>query len=143
MLTNEIELIQDDKLREFVVEAIAKDTDSDEQDAGRIRQVIYYLKEFCEVVDADDAVKDVMIVAGLIYHLDFEQVHPHLQPSSLRIYLNDLMPIIGREAFDNIMYLVSRQMGFKTVIPELTLQINDPIHVWLLPMAISLASKEV
>jgi hypothetical protein len=139
MLTNEIELIQDDKLREFVVEAIAKDTDSDEQDAGRIRQVIYYLKEFCEVVDADDAAKDVIIAAGLIHNLIIEDTHTQLHPLSLRIYLNDLMPIVGRECYENIMYLVTRQLGFQSFIPELQPQINDPIHTWLLPMAIKLS----
>jgi hypothetical protein len=144
-LSSEFELIQDDRLREFAVEAISRVPEEcgGERVANYIKKVVYYLEEFCEVADADDVVRDMMIVAGLIHSLEFEPVHVHLKPQSLRIYLYDLIPVIGRDTFDNIMFLVSRQMGFQTVYPELTPKIDDPIHVWMLPLAIHLAKKDV
>jgi hypothetical protein len=141
-LSEEFELIQDDKLREFAVEAISK-TSGDEKDANYLKRIVYYLVEFCEIADVSDAVRDVVIVAGLIHRLNLESIHQQLQPQSLRIDLYDLMPLVGRDIYNNIMYLVARQMGFKSIIPEVTPRIEDPIHVWMLPLAIQLAKKDV
>lgn len=141
LFENKLQLIQDDKLREFAVDALTKCFDMVEGYADMkvnyIKSVVNYVNELCDVVDADDDIRDIMIVAGLIHDLEFEyDANPQLKPLALRVHLNDLMPIIGREKFENIMYILVRQKGFQTVYTDFLPQVESPIHIWVLPVAI-------
>ncbi|RPK20013.1 hypothetical protein [Paenibacillus xylanexedens] len=139
---DEFELIGDDNLREFAVEAISKmDPDSfTERDIDYIKKVVQHTQAFCEVVDADDPVRDIVTVASLVHYIAYDGTP--MYPLATRIMLNDLMPKIGREAFANIMFLVERQLGFHSPFPEYQPELDSPVHAWLLPLAIKL-SKDV
>lgn len=143
-LSAELDLIHSQNMKDFAIESINKANQMDSPDISEyVKGVMNYLVEFCEVVDVDDNVRDVVLVAGLVHGLEFEPVHDQLQPLHVRLFLTEFMPTIGRESFDSIMYLVARQKGFKSIYAELSPQLTDPIHVWMLPMAIALADKEV
>ena len=130
-LRNEIEQIQNDVVRSFAVEALQL-LSHDQEDVGYIKKVVEYLLELSEVIDADDLAKDFIVVSGLLHEIGENTM-------DARIRLTPLMSIIGRENFNNILYLIERQDGFSSPYPEYTPQIDSPVHIWILPMAIKLA----
>jgi hypothetical protein len=141
LLTEEFELIVDDKLREFAVDAVSlADEDTPKKTVDYIKRVVGYVNEFCDVIDAEGLVRDTIIVASLI-HCVFDD-GTVIYPYKTRIMLNSLLPTVGREAFNNIMYLVERQQGFHSPFVEFQPVADTPIHAWLLPLAIKLAKKE-
>ncbi len=138
----EFELIGDDKLRDFAVEAVSKmNPDSfTDNDISYIKSVVNYSQSFSDVIEADDPVRDIVTVASLIHYIAYDGTP--MFPLATRILLNDIMPKVGRETFENIMFLVERQLGFRTPFPEYQPELNSPVHAWLLPLAIKL-SKDV
>jgi hypothetical protein len=133
--TDEFELIQDDKVREFTVEGLNKLDQADELTDDFVKYtkaVIMNLWKFSEVIEADDKVKDYIVGAGLLHLVGDKTL-------DCRVVLQSLMPIVGRDTFNSIMFLIERQDGFTTVYPEYQPLIDSPIHVWLLPLAIKLA----
>jgi hypothetical protein len=144
LLEREYELILNDQIREFVVDALSKkhEIDEDHFDIRRteyIRNVVSFSRTIGKSIDADDIILDMVIAAGFLH--DTMNDYSILHPFQVRIFLNDLMPLIGRDIFDNIMFLIERQQGFACPIAEVRVKVDDPIHAWILPIAIALAKK--
>jgi hypothetical protein len=136
LLTEEFELIQDDRIRDFTVEAIGLyEEESSELLAKQLSAVVKYINILGEAIDADDVVSDIMISAGLLHALGDNVM-------DVRIVLTEFMPIVGRDTFNNILYLIERQEGFATPYPEYQPAIDSPIHIWILPLAKALSRKE-
>lgn len=137
----EFELIQNDRIREFAVEAVQKLSEEAvvELNVDYVKRVVAMIQQLCDVADADDPVRDVMTVAALIHYGAYDGTLTY--PMRTRLVLQPLMGTVGREAFGDILYLVERQLGYNSPFPEYHPQIDSPIHAWLLPIAINL-SKE-
>ena len=149
LLKNEIELILNDELREFAVEAVDKmaklfvdEGISFKKTSAKIKRVVEEARKICKAIDADDRIMDMMTVAGLI-HMIYDDGINQLFAFMPRILLDELIPIIGRDQFNSIMFLVERQQGFACPIAEVRASIDDPIHVWILPIAIHLSKGDV
>jgi hypothetical protein len=133
LLTEQIEAIQNDAIRDFTVDGLLL-YGQDEEFGASLKTIVNYLIEISEVIEPDDVVKDFIISAGLLHGVGKSVMDARLE-------LMPLMPKIGREPFDNILYLIERQNGFASPYPEYQPEIASPIHVWLLPMAKHLARR--
>lgn len=131
--TDILEQINDDSVREFTVDGMML-YGEDEALSVHLKTIVNYLIEVMEVSEPDDGISDIIISAGLLHAVGGT-------PMNARIGLTSLMPKIGRDNFNNILYLIERQDAFANPYPEYQPQLDSPIHVWLLPMAKHLAKR--
>jgi hypothetical protein len=158
LFLNEIEQIQDDKIRDFVVEALDKLPEFYEDLTNfteETKKAVEYSKTLLEVLDADDYASDVVKSAILLQDItrySLEEIdegfgktptqilnEDPLHPLSARQKLLPLLGIVGAEKFDDILRTIESSHGVNSPIPQVMPTVNDPVYVWVLPFVNSLA----
>lgn len=148
---NEIEQIQDEKLREFLVESLDCTPTYYENMNSFIeftQRAFKYTMTLAEEMDSQDIASDILGVACLLqdvtmYELIDEDIEENLvHPLSVRVTLAPLQGIIGRDTFDDVMRVIEGSHGFNSPIPQVMPEYNSPAQLWILPFANRLA-KEV
>lgn len=156
LFRDKISQIKDTKVRDFLVESLDLVPDFYlDAKVGSSSFVDYIHKTFeitnslCDMLDSEDYTRDVLLTASLIQDVTrFEKsedgtIYEDIShPLTVRTRLFSLQGIIGRDDFDALLRLVEASHGFKSLIPQVMPQVNDPIHVWLLPIASYLATQE-
>jgi hypothetical protein len=153
MFQEQFELIQDEKFRDFAVEAVGgvPEDSYTSGDISEIKSTVKYCREICAVLDVDDIVIDMFTVAGLIYltgKYDYDNgsntydIPNPFHMLQARAILSRLQSIIGREQYNNIMLLIESQGGMASPIPQVEPRIEDPVFSWILPIAIHLARTD-
>lgn len=150
-LMEEIELIQDDKIRSFTVDALDKLELSYESYSeisnlvNEIKSAILYSRPLLDTLDASDYVNDIVTSAILMqditrYYIGYDNgveeeviMEDNMHPLSVRLKVSDLAREVGSETFDNILRLVESSHGFNSAIPHVIPSIEDPVYVWILP----------
>lgn len=151
---NEIEQIQDEKIRDFVVEALDKLPEFYEDNSQLIEQTkkaVELSKTFLEVLDAEDYVSDIVKSSILLQDIarfyittddetgDRYVAEDPLYTLSARQKLLPLLSIVGLDKFDDILRTIESSRGFDSPIPQVMPTVNDPVYVWVLPFVNSLA----
>jgi hypothetical protein len=153
LFNSEIEQIQDNRIREFVVDALDKLPDFYENNSEFIEQTkkaFEYSKNLLEVLGADDYASDVVKSSILLqdytrYYEDTDEVGNYLikddpiHPLSARMKLMPLLGIIGEDKFEDILRTIESSHGLNSPIPQVMPSISDPVYIWILPIANSLA----
>jgi hypothetical protein len=147
----ELEEIQNDKIRDFVAEALSEAPEWMQDNTSDIEQTksqLNYSKVLLDVLDADDYTNDIVTSAILLQDLtkyvfneEQDTIEDPLHPLSVRIKLLPLMSIIGVEAFDDILRTVESSHGYNSPIPQVMPGMNDPVYIWIVPFANQLAKE--
>jgi hypothetical protein len=147
-LSEEFESINDENFRNLAVEGISKTIDELEDDIPYIKRVIRIAREMCAVLDADDVIYDIVTTSCILHIVCKYEVDEHdirrfdgYHMLKVRGYLMDLLHHVGRDKYNDIMSLIEAQNGFHSVIPQVSPRLEDPCHMWILPMSIHLANK--
>jgi len=153
-LRHEIEQINGDEMRGFVVDVLADyDEKADENKdrnvyAYHTKRIVSLMRIMLEELDITDRLMDIGTAAALI-HLagsltdDPTGVENRLGALALRGRYAGLQSNIGLEDYDAVMRLVEGQHGIHSPIPQVEPQLDDPVYVWLLPLAIRIAKEGV
>jgi hypothetical protein len=108
---------------------------------GELHSVV---KSMLLELDVDDIIYDMFTVAVLLQFAGrFEMVGGELMESTLypfevRGMLKDFEVVIGRDLYHDIMTIIEAQMGLKSPLPQIAPQINEPVLMWILPLANSI-----
>lgn len=150
-LMEEIELIQDDKIRSFTVDALETVEYEPEyfseiaELVSETKSAILYSRPMLDALDASDYVNDIVTSAILIQDITrYDEsddggtgeryIHEDiLHPLSVRVKLSNMAGTVGGETFDSILRLVESSHGFNSAIPHVMPSIDDPVYVWILP----------
>jgi len=62
-----------------------------------------------------------------------------MHPLDVRVTYMSLLGIIGHDKFDDIMRTIESSHGLSSPIPHVIPSLQDPVHIWMLPFANSLA----
>jgi hypothetical protein len=145
---NEIEQIQTDRIREFVVEALDKTPEFYSEISEYIQETkkaVEYSETFLYVLDASDYIGDIVKSAILLqdisrfYYEDGELLEDPVHMLSVRQRLLPLLGIVGREDYDDIMKTIESSHGFNSPIPHVVPSMEDPVYIWVLPFVNGLA----
>lgn len=153
LFRNEIEQIQNEKIREFVVEALVKVPDFyiyRTQLISETQKAIEFSQVFLNTLQCDDYISDVVKSAILLQDITMfvverdEEGEPTIKedimhPLNVRSVLSPLLGIVGLDTFDDIMRTVESSHGLNSPIPQVTPKVDDPIFLWLLPFINQLA----
>jgi hypothetical protein len=153
---NEIEQIQDERLREFLVESldcIPEFYETMNSFIEETQRAFKYAMILAEEMDSSDVVLDIIGISALLqdctkydylndgqgnWYTEENLVHP----LTVRTTLAPMQGIIGRDMFDDIMRVIEGSHGFNSPIPQVMPEYNSPAQLWILPFANRLA-KEV
>lgn len=140
-LREEIEKINGDAMRSFVVDAltIGFDQDETEIESSTVRKIVRVARIITEELDVTDRLMDIVTAAAILHSMHNED---RIGALRVRTTLFSLQSNIGLEDFDMVMKLIEGQHGIQSPIPQVEPQLDEPIYVWILPLAIRLA-KEV
>lgn len=149
LFRDEIEQIQDERIRGFVVDALDKVPEFYYEISTYIdetKRAISYSDKFLEVLSLSDYVGDVIKSAILLqdmtrYKLDVEGdiYEDPMHPLNVRMTVMPLLGSVGKDNFDDIMRTIECSHGLNAPIPQVMPSIEDPVHIWILPFVNSLA----
>jgi hypothetical protein len=151
IFTPHIEIINDDKIRDFTVESLSKAPEFYSNISKYIEETdlaVQYATTFLDVLDVEDYIRDCVISAVLIqgitkFKLNDEDdiVEDIMSTLSVRQTVISLMPTVGSDTFDNILRLVESSRGYNSPIPQVMPSLEDPVYIWILPFANQLAKE--
>lgn len=150
---SEIEQIQNEKIREFVVEALSKVPDFYDKQSRLIaetQKAIEFSQVFLDTLQCDEYISDIVKSAILLQDITRfvvqrdEDGDPFVKedimhPLNVRSTVSPLLGIIGLDTFDDIMRTIESSHGLNSPIPHVTPKVDDPIFLWLLPFVNHLA----
>jgi hypothetical protein len=145
---DEIEKIQDSKLREFAVDVLSLVEEEPYQGkkyVEYVKKVVEYSTVMCEALDVDDLAHDLFVVASLLHHCrlyDLDGEHDPLHALKVRSFASKCMGSLDRDLFDEIMRVIEAHGGLWSPIPQVQPRIEDPPHMWVLPFAVELTGRE-
>jgi hypothetical protein len=148
---NEIEQVQDDKMRDFLVESLDCVPEyyfEMKEYSERTKRAFKYTMVMVEEMDSTDIAHDILAVACLLQDVTMyvngeDGITENVtHPLSVRTTLAPFQTIIGRDLFDNTMRVIEGSHGFMSPIPQVEPDFDSPAQMWILPFANALA-KEV
>lgn len=150
---NEIEQIKDSKIREFVVEALAKVPEfyeNQHQLIAETQKAIEYSQVFLDTLSCSEYISDIVkssillqditkFVALLDEEGDYYIKEDIMHPLNVRSTVSPLLGLVGADVFDDIMRTVEASHGINSPIPQVTPTMTDPVFIWILPFVNQLA----
>lgn len=150
---NEIEQIKDEKIREFVVEALSKVPqfyDNQHQLIAETQKAIEFSQVFLDTLHCSERISDIVKSAILLQDItryvalldeegDWYVKEDIMHPLNVRSTVSPLLGIVGADIFDDIMRVVEASHGLNSPIPQVTPDMTDPVFIWILPFVNKLA----
>jgi hypothetical protein len=150
---NEIEQIQDTKIREFVVDALSKVPEfytNQHQLIAETQKAIEFSQVFLDTLTCSEYICDIVKSAILLQDItryvalldeegDWYIEEDIMHPLNVRSTLSPLLGIIGKDTFDDIMRTVEASHGVNAPIPQVIPEMTDPVFIWILPFVNQLA----
>jgi endonuclease III-like uncharacterized protein len=150
---NEIEQIQDTKIREFVVDALSKVPEfytNQHQLIAETQKAIEFSQVFLDTLTCSEYICDIVKSAILLQDItryvalldeegDWYIEEDIMHPLNVRSTLSPLLGIVGKETFDDIMRTVEASHGVNAPIPQVIPEMTDPVFIWILPFVNQLA----
>lgn len=155
--TDEIQYIRNGRIKDFTVEAL----DSIEEYVADakignwgyvqyIKRVVEITNDICDMLNVEEYTRDAMVSVALLHDVTrFELLDDGMtiveditHPLTVRTFLFSLQGMVGREDFDGLMRIIEASHGFQSIVPQVQPMMNDPIQMWILPIASYLATKE-
>lgn len=150
---NEIEQIQDSKIRDFVVEALAKVPefyDHQTQLIAETQKAIEFSQVFLNTLTCSEYICDIVKSAILLQDItryvalldeegDWYIQEDIMHPLNVRSTTSPLLGIVGKDTFDDIMRTIEASHGVNAPIPQVIPDMTDPVFIWILPFANQLA----
>lgn len=150
---NEIEQIQNEKIREFVVEALAKVPEfytNQHQLIAETQKAIEFAQVLLEALHPTEYIEDIVKSAILLQDItkfvalldeegDWYVKEDIMHQLNVRSTLLPLLGVVGAEIFDDIMRVVEASHGVNAPIPHVIPSMDDPVFIWILPFVNQLA----
>lgn len=150
---NEIEQIQDTKIREFTVEVLAKVPEfysNQHQYIKETQKAFEFSKVFLNMLHSSDYVNDLIRTAILLQDItrfialldeegDWYVKEDIMHPLNVRSTTLPLLSIVGVDTFDDIMRTIECSHGVNSPIPQVIPKMDDPVFIWILPFVNQLA----
>lgn len=157
ILRSEIDSIQDDKIKDFVVEVLSKVPefyDNQHQLIAETQKAMEFAKVFLDSLQCSDYINDVVKSSVLLQDItkyvalldeegDWYIKEDIMHPLNVRSTVLPLLSIIGKDTFDDIMRTVEASHGLNGPIPHVIPSMQDPVFIWILPFANQLARAYV
>lgn len=142
-LTAEIEKIQEEMIRSFVVDVLVELPEFYEhttfvEDA---KLTVKYATTICEALDAGDEVRDIILSASILQDItrfqliDEEIVEDINHPLTVRTWSHYLVDGISAEKSNDIYTVIESSHGLNSTIPQVIPSVTDPVYLWVLPIA--------
>lgn len=150
---NEIDKIDDEKMKDFTVEVLAKVPDfydNQHQYIKETQDTMEFIEVFLDALNCSDYVCNIVRSATLIQDItryvalrdeDGDQIinEDYMHPLNVRSTVSPLLGIVGEETFDDILRTVESSHGINSPIPQVVPSMSDPVFIWILPFANQLA----
>jgi hypothetical protein len=154
---NEIEQIQNEKIRSFVVDALAKVPEfyiHQDQLIAETKKAIEFSQVFLDTLACSEYICDIVKSAILLQDItryvalldeegDWYINEDIMHPLNVRSTVSPLLGTIGKDIFDDIMRTIEASHGVNAPIPQVIPQMDDPVFIWILPFVNQLARAYV
>jgi hypothetical protein len=152
LFAEEIEMIQDDRIRAFVVDALDSTPEFYSNLSLYVKETKSATKKaqaLLDILGSTDYTTDVIISAVLLQDItrfyiddDGDVAEDIMHPLSVRQRVIHLVGAVGRDGFDDIMRTVESSHGLNSPIPQVMPMPEDPVYVWILPFVNRLVKEE-
>lgn len=152
----ELQHIREGRIKDFTVDAlemipefVANARIGNSTYVNYIKRVFEITNDICDMLNVEDYTRDAMLSVALLHDMtrfdmldEYNIVEDITHPLTVRQCLFSLQGALGREDFDGLMRIIEASHGFQSIVPQVQPMMNDPIQMWILPIASYLATKE-